>query len=91
MINVNFLGVIDCVKSVEEFFKNKKSGHISIVSSIFTKLFSQHTVKSFDVVSFSRFSLFIEDNAEARPASYLHTFFVRGNMAKIYNRILFLN
>ena len=34
VINVNFLGVIDCVKSVEEYFKNKKSGHISIVSSI---------------------------------------------------------
>ncbi len=34
VINVNFLGVIDCVKTVEEYFKNKKSGHISIVSSI---------------------------------------------------------
>ena len=35
VINVNFLGVIDCVKSVERYFKdNKKSGHISIVSSI---------------------------------------------------------
>ena len=34
VINVNFLGVIDCVKTVEEHFKNKKSGHISIVSSI---------------------------------------------------------
>ena len=34
VINVNFLGVIDCVKTIEEFFKNKKSGHISIVSSI---------------------------------------------------------
>ena len=34
VMNVNFLGVIDCVKSVEEYFKNKKSGHISIVSSI---------------------------------------------------------
>ncbi len=34
VINVNFLGVIDCVKSVERFFKDKKSGHISIVSSI---------------------------------------------------------
>tara|TARA_Y100001970_G_scaffold229987_1_gene285417 strand:- start:42 stop:794 length:753 start_codon:yes stop_codon:yes gene_type:complete len=34
VINVNFLGVIDCVKTVEEFFKTKKSGHISIVSSI---------------------------------------------------------
>ena len=34
VINVNFLGVIDCVKAVEDFFKKKKSGHISIVSSI---------------------------------------------------------
>tara|TARA_B100000963_G_scaffold237476_1_gene207619 strand:+ start:10406 stop:11158 length:753 start_codon:yes stop_codon:yes gene_type:complete len=34
VINVNFLGVIDCVKSVENYFKNKKMGHISIVSSI---------------------------------------------------------
>ena len=34
VINVNLLGVIDCVKAVEEYFKNKKSGHISIVSSI---------------------------------------------------------
>ena len=34
VMNVNFLGVIDCVKAVEDFFKNKQSGHISIVSSI---------------------------------------------------------
>ena len=34
VINVNFIGVIDCVKSVERYFKEKKSGHISIVSSI---------------------------------------------------------
>ena len=34
VINVNFFGVIDCVKVVEDHFKNKKSGHISIVSSI---------------------------------------------------------
>ena len=34
VINVNFLGVIDCVKVVEGYFKNKKSGHVSIVSSI---------------------------------------------------------
>ena len=34
VINVNFLGVIDCVKVVENYFKNRKSGHISIVSSI---------------------------------------------------------
>ena len=34
VMKVNFFGVIDCVKAVEEYFKNKKSGHISIVSSI---------------------------------------------------------
>ena len=34
VINVNFIGVIDCVKSVERYFKDKKSGHISVVSSI---------------------------------------------------------
>jgi len=34
VMNINFLGVIDCVKAVEDFFKNKQSGHISIVSSI---------------------------------------------------------
>ena len=34
VIKVNFLGVVDCVKSVEEYFKSRKSGHISIVSSI---------------------------------------------------------
>ena len=33
VINVNFLGVIDCVKSVEKYFKDKKSGHISIAVS----------------------------------------------------------
>ena len=34
VININFLGVIDCVKVVEDYFKKKKTGHISIVSSI---------------------------------------------------------
>ncbi len=34
VIKVNFFGVIDCVKTVEDYFKSKKSGHISIVSSI---------------------------------------------------------
>ena len=34
VMDVNFLGVIDCVKTIEKFFKDKKSGHISIVSSI---------------------------------------------------------
>ena len=34
VINVNFLGVVNCVKAVEEYFKNKRSGQISVVSSI---------------------------------------------------------
>ena len=34
VINVNFFGVVDCVKTVEKYFKEKKSGQISIVSSI---------------------------------------------------------
>ena len=31
---VNFFGTLNCIKTVEEYFKNKKSGQISIVSSI---------------------------------------------------------
>ena len=34
VMDVNYFGVLNCVKSVEEYFKNKKKGHISIVSSI---------------------------------------------------------
>ena len=34
VIGVNFFGVVDCVKTVENFYKKRKSGHISIVSSI---------------------------------------------------------
>ena len=34
IMNVNFFGVLSCVKSVENHFKNKKKGHISIVSSV---------------------------------------------------------
>ena len=34
VISVNFFGVVDCVKVVENFYKERKSGHISIVSSI---------------------------------------------------------
>ena len=33
VMDVNFLGVVGCVKVVQEYFQNKKSGHISIVSS----------------------------------------------------------
>ena len=32
--NINFFGVVDCIKTVEDFFKNRKKGHLSIVSSI---------------------------------------------------------
>tara|TARA_Y100000591_G_C21831815_1_gene700088 strand:+ start:49 stop:801 length:753 start_codon:yes stop_codon:yes gene_type:complete len=34
VIKVNFFGVVDCVKIVENFYKKRKSGSISIVSSI---------------------------------------------------------
>ena len=34
VMNTNYFGVLHCIKSVEEYFKNKKEGHISIVSSI---------------------------------------------------------
>ena len=34
IMNINFFGVLNCIKAVEEYFKNKKEGHISIVSSI---------------------------------------------------------
>tara|TARA_B100000029_G_scaffold258734_1_gene255356 strand:+ start:426 stop:1178 length:753 start_codon:yes stop_codon:yes gene_type:complete len=33
-MEVNFFGVVNCVKAVEKYFKNIKNGHISIVSSI---------------------------------------------------------
>ena len=34
IMNINFFGVLNCIKTVEDYFKNKKAGHISIVSSI---------------------------------------------------------
>ncbi len=34
VMDVNYFGVLNCVKTVEEYFKSKKHGHISIVSSI---------------------------------------------------------
>ncbi len=34
VMEVNYFGVLNCVKAVEEYFKNRKKGHISIVSSI---------------------------------------------------------
>ena len=34
IMNINFFGVLNCITSVEKYFKNRKNGHISIVSSI---------------------------------------------------------
>ena len=34
VMNVNFFGTLNCIKAVEEYFREKNSGHISIVSSI---------------------------------------------------------
>ena len=34
VFKVNFFGTLNCIKAVEEYFKNKKNGTISIVSSI---------------------------------------------------------
>ena len=34
VMDVNYFGTLNCVKAVEKYFKDKKSGHISIVSSI---------------------------------------------------------
>ncbi len=34
VMDVNYFGVLNCVKTVEKYFKDKKDGHISIVSSI---------------------------------------------------------
>ncbi len=34
VMETNFFGVLYCIKAVEEYFKEKKEGHISIVSSI---------------------------------------------------------
>jgi len=33
-IKVNFFGTLNCIKAVEQYFKEKNSGHISIVSSV---------------------------------------------------------
>ncbi len=33
-MKVNFFGTLNCIKTVEEYFKKRKDGHISIVSSI---------------------------------------------------------
>ena len=34
VFKVNFFGTLNCIKAVEQYFKNKKSGIITIVSSI---------------------------------------------------------
>jgi short-subunit dehydrogenase len=34
VMETNFFGVLYCIKSVEKYFKDKKGGHISIVSSV---------------------------------------------------------
>ena len=34
VMETNFFGVLYCIKSVEKYFKDKKEGHISIVSSV---------------------------------------------------------
>ena len=34
VFRVNFFGTVNTIKAVEEYFKNKKSGIITIVSSI---------------------------------------------------------
>jgi len=33
-MEVNFFGTINCIKAIEKYFKERKNGHISIVSSI---------------------------------------------------------
>ena len=34
VMETNFFGVLHCIKSVEQYFKDKKDGHVSIVSSV---------------------------------------------------------
>jgi len=34
IMNINFFGVLNCIKTVEDYFKNKQKGHISVVSSV---------------------------------------------------------
>jgi len=34
IMETNFFGTLNCIKTVENYFKDKKSGHISIVSSV---------------------------------------------------------
>ena len=34
VMKINFFGTLNCIKTVENYFKDKKGGHISIVSSV---------------------------------------------------------
>ncbi len=34
IMDTNYFGVLNCIKSVEKYFKNRREGHISVVSSI---------------------------------------------------------
>jgi len=34
IMEINFFGVINCIKTVEQYFKVKKNGHVSIISSV---------------------------------------------------------
>ena len=34
IMDINFFGVLNCIKAVESYFKNKRNGHISVVSSV---------------------------------------------------------
>ena len=34
IMDINFFGVLNCIQTTEDYFKNKKEGHISIVSSV---------------------------------------------------------
>ena len=34
VMKVNYFGTVNCIKSVENYFKEKRSGHISIISSV---------------------------------------------------------
>ena len=34
IMEINFFGAVNCIKTVEKYFKIKKEGHISIISSV---------------------------------------------------------
>lgn len=34
VFNVNFFGTLNCIKSIEDYFKKKRNGHIAVVSSL---------------------------------------------------------